>query len=228
MKPKLESEGFVVFPLDFAPGWGKFNGIGDIKIYAGRISDFISLVKKLTGAEKVDIIAHSMGGLISRWYLEKADGSKNVDQLIMLGTPNHGSELCYLLDDTIGLISDPDVRDTVRLILLLYRINPFSKPGDAIFQMTPNSPFLKSLGYSGHEGYHIIIGNEPHDAQLKVTSTYMEMKPDCFSWCQNGNDGAVKYLSAKLENIPSPSLYPVDHFEEPKDDRTIAEVISVL
>jgi pimeloyl-ACP methyl ester carboxylesterase len=43
----------------------------------------------------VDIVAHSMGGLVSRSYIEEADDAgqvaEPVNQLIMLGTPNHGS-----------------------------------------------------------------------------------------------------------------------------------------
>ena len=43
----------------------------------------------------VDLVAHSMGGLVSRSYLEEADDAgqlaENVSHLVMLGTPNHGS-----------------------------------------------------------------------------------------------------------------------------------------
>jgi pimeloyl-ACP methyl ester carboxylesterase len=37
------------------------------------------------------IVAHSMGGLISRWYIEKLGGNTAIDKLVMLGTPNAGS-----------------------------------------------------------------------------------------------------------------------------------------
>jgi len=40
---------------------------------------------------KVNIVAHSMGGLVSRYYLQMLGGSKNVNKLIMLGTPNLGA-----------------------------------------------------------------------------------------------------------------------------------------
>ncbi|MEX2247862.1 MAG: choice-of-anchor Q domain-containing protein [Dehalococcoidia bacterium] len=41
--------------------------------------------------DKIDIIAHSYGGVNSRYYIEKRGGSQYVDQLIMLGTPNLGT-----------------------------------------------------------------------------------------------------------------------------------------
>ena len=43
-----------------------------------------------TGKNKVIIVAHSMGGLVSRYYIKNLGGSNKVDKLIMIGTPNHG------------------------------------------------------------------------------------------------------------------------------------------
>lgn len=46
---------------------------------------------------KVDIVAHSMGGLVARSYIQSGDYRGDVDQFIMLGTPNHGSGDVYTL-----------------------------------------------------------------------------------------------------------------------------------
>ena len=49
---------------------------------------------KSTGAAKVDIIAHSMGSLNSRWYLKfVSGGQEKVDDWVSLGGPNHGTSL---------------------------------------------------------------------------------------------------------------------------------------
>ncbi|MCC5626046.1 caspase family protein, partial [Nostoc sp. CHAB 5715] len=42
-------------------------------------------------SKELHIIAHSMGGLVSRWFIEREGGNKIVQHLIMLGTPNAGS-----------------------------------------------------------------------------------------------------------------------------------------
>lgn len=42
--------------------------------------------------KRVELVAHSMGGLVSRHFIEKLNGSKVVSRLIQLGTPNGGSE----------------------------------------------------------------------------------------------------------------------------------------
>jgi triacylglycerol esterase/lipase EstA (alpha/beta hydrolase family) len=47
---------------------------------------------KETKATKVDIIAHSMGSLNSRWYIKYVSGGEaNVDDWVSLGGPNHGT-----------------------------------------------------------------------------------------------------------------------------------------
>lgn len=44
----------------------------------------------------VDVIAHSMGGLDSRWAIEKEGATDSVDQLVTLGTPHQGTNAAYL------------------------------------------------------------------------------------------------------------------------------------
>lgn len=52
----------------------------------------VEKLKKETGAEKVDIVAHSMGSLNSRWYIKFVSGGEaNVDDWVSLGGPNHGT-----------------------------------------------------------------------------------------------------------------------------------------
>ncbi len=61
----------------------------EIAEYARRLNRTIELARWKTGAEKVNIIAYSMGGLVARKYL--ADfGEGKVNKLIMIATPNKG------------------------------------------------------------------------------------------------------------------------------------------
>jgi len=80
--------------------WRKTNGLNpDAAVNSGEeyLRHWIDEAKEKSGAQKVDIIAHSMGGLVARSYIQGANYQtrNDVDQLIMLGTPNHGSSFAY-------------------------------------------------------------------------------------------------------------------------------------
>jgi triacylglycerol esterase/lipase EstA (alpha/beta hydrolase family) len=56
------------------------------------------LKKQQTGYfGKVDIICHSMGAVVSRWYIEKLDGRNTIRQWIGLAPPNHGSYIANMI-----------------------------------------------------------------------------------------------------------------------------------
>ncbi|MEO0137395.1 MAG: alpha/beta fold hydrolase [candidate division WOR-3 bacterium] len=57
--------------------------------YAKRLAEFINKVLTATGASKVDIVAHSMGGLVARAAIKYYGSAGKVRKLLMIGTPNH-------------------------------------------------------------------------------------------------------------------------------------------
>lgn len=64
---------------------------------AESLKQKIQEVKAISGRDKVDIIAHSMGGLIARSYIQGTDYQNDIDQLIFLGVPHRGSTKAYLM-----------------------------------------------------------------------------------------------------------------------------------
>lgn len=57
----------------------------------------IASVKNITGAPKVHIVAHSMGGLVARAYINDESYADDIDRLAVVGTPNQGLPLAYYL-----------------------------------------------------------------------------------------------------------------------------------
>ena len=70
---------------------------------AAILGEYITNVQKATGAERVDLLVHSMGGMISRYYLDRVMKTDDVAQLIILGTPMAGSA-CANLPAALGLL----------------------------------------------------------------------------------------------------------------------------
>ncbi|MGY4884135.1 MAG: alpha/beta fold hydrolase [Nanobdellota archaeon] len=60
-----------------------------IDTYAARLNEIISNVKYLTGKNKVIVVGHSMGSLVTRRYIQLY-GESNLDKVILVGGPNHG------------------------------------------------------------------------------------------------------------------------------------------
>jgi triacylglycerol lipase len=63
---------------------------------AARVDD----IRTKTGWDKVDVIAHSMGSLSSRYFLKNLGGDVEVDDWISLGGPNHGTDTANFCFDT--------------------------------------------------------------------------------------------------------------------------------
>jgi len=67
--------------------------LGRIAAGARQLGWFVDEVRERTGAAEVDIVGHSMGGVVARYYVALAGGDGAVRNLITLGSPHHGTEL---------------------------------------------------------------------------------------------------------------------------------------
>lgn len=74
-----------------------------------QLGKYIRYAQQDRNAWHVDIVAHSMGGLISRHYIhnfmptDSPDGRPQISHLVMLGTPNQGSPCADVMDIAFGL-----------------------------------------------------------------------------------------------------------------------------
>jgi hypothetical protein len=58
----------------------------DYQRLAARLAEHVSTVCRETGATQVDVVAHSLGGLVARYFVQ-TDGARVVRRLVTLGTP---------------------------------------------------------------------------------------------------------------------------------------------
>ena len=66
----------------------------DIEHFAVQLAAKIDSIRTATGADRVVLVGHSMGGLVSRAYLRRFGGDR-VAKLVTIGTPHHGSVLAW-------------------------------------------------------------------------------------------------------------------------------------
>jgi pimeloyl-ACP methyl ester carboxylesterase len=67
--------------------------LGKVVDAAKRLTTLVTDVCKRTGAASVDIIGHSMGGVIARYFVLKLSGDQRVTHLITIGAPHAGTEV---------------------------------------------------------------------------------------------------------------------------------------
>lgn len=58
---------------------------------ARDIESRVADIRRRTGAARIDIVTHSMGGLSSRYYIKTLRHEGDVDEWVSLGGPNHGT-----------------------------------------------------------------------------------------------------------------------------------------
>jgi pimeloyl-ACP methyl ester carboxylesterase len=65
------------------------------EVTAHLLANKISQIKQTCGCKKVDVIAHSMGGLVALYYVENSEYKDDIDQLFLVATPIAGAPFAY-------------------------------------------------------------------------------------------------------------------------------------
>jgi triacylglycerol esterase/lipase EstA (alpha/beta hydrolase family) len=93
--PDLANNGYCVFSFNFGqtlPGTGIF-ATGDIVHSAEQLATEVSSVLAQTGAQKVDIVGWSQGGMLPRQYINFDGGASKVNMLVGFSPSNFGTTL---------------------------------------------------------------------------------------------------------------------------------------
>jgi triacylglycerol esterase/lipase EstA (alpha/beta hydrolase family) len=160
LSPLLKNNGYCVFALNYGQEAGRVIGLpgalppgatGDIPTSAGQLSDFIDRVLVATGASRVDIVGHSQGGMMPRYYLRFLGGASKVHDLIGLAPSNHGTTVDGL---TALLDLVPGGRDDLG-----------TGCGISCEQQLVGSPFMQNLNSAGDTvpGVHYTVIETSHD-----------------------------------------------------------------
>jgi len=183
--------------------------VRDLRFYAARLADEIAWVKQDRSVDAVDLIGHSMGGLVARCYIEADDFASvlgdpdfpdygpvyrgDVRMLVTLAAPHHGAEFAA--------------------------IGPWLGP---LFpQLTPGSAFLALLNKPDEDGIPI-----PFDVRYVSLAGQtclgcgLRSDPDaCRRECVRaglaweGSDLVVRMSSAYLPGAENVACIGMDHID---------------
>lgn len=96
MKLALDKENIPNYEFSYLPV------TGDPYTYAGNLEKFINEIKTTNGyTGKFDIVCHSMGALVSRFYMVRNGNYKNIRQWIGIAPVNKGSAFADLVDSNV-------------------------------------------------------------------------------------------------------------------------------
>jgi len=211
---------------------------------AALLADFIN--QKISELETelqvsidtINIIGHSMGGLIARRYVSPTTTEtttwtpKNVKHLVMLGTPNKGSNLADIPGANLKCPDGPAYEELD--VLSMYLFNKDFKDD------TLNTNYYSFWGYRGYclpvpcrdcyGGFPGIFLFKPNDGAVSRNSAVRDLNNGLIfdpiytnqhgnNWCHSGNNSYLEDEDFFLDYI-APILLNIDPFnkEEAKDE----------
>ncbi|GGF37638.1 lipase [Marmoricola endophyticus] len=89
--------GRAAYPFD-PPG----DGTGDLRTEARALARFVDRVLARTGAESVDLVGYSAGGIVARVFIRYDGGDALVRRVLTVGSPHHGTEVAQQAKDAAG------------------------------------------------------------------------------------------------------------------------------
>lgn len=220
--PLLEQEGYAVARL-------KYPNDQPLAESAALLAVEMARLRGSYPGVQADLVAHSMGAIVARVYLEGDDYAGGVEQLILLAPPNHGS--CYsrfsVLSDVVEHCAlwktDPEWSWTWMITDGL---------GEARRDIAPGSQFLAQLNAKARRQnvrYTIVAGNrscgwryagnvlrwstlcmprcawsKPAQDKLQLWATRLESRSGV-------TDGLVKIENALLPGVDDVVIVPADH-----------------
>jgi len=162
-----------------------------IEEYTKRLSEAIDFAKNCSQTRKVDLVAHSLGGIIARNYLEEG-GDKSVNKVVFVATPHEGISFFPMI---IGMPA-----------CILGKLSPFC-PAE-INEINSNSEIMKRLkshkklsvkAYTIKSSSDILIPREGPDSIESELSFSVDCNHDDIfrpRYCPKGYEAVVESLKS--------------------------------
>ena len=215
--------GISIKPVDLERFKGNFKEDFEVieAIYDWRLdcdkasTDYLKRViddaKETSGHDKVNIVAHSMGGLVTRAYIQSNNFENDINKFVMLGTPNKGSANMYMIveggepkrvDDLLGNSFFNVYYESVKNQYEYFNVGDFDKaPQSTVInfieqncksarQLLPTYSFLRVKGNEEeleillkYKNAYLINLNDEKNVNIKRMTSSLEEPTSCDNDC---------------------------------------------
>jgi triacylglycerol lipase len=209
----FQAKGFTVLVPELDPTRGiefRGNQLGD------HINDGFNS-GKLDRNQKTHIVAHSMGGLDSRYLLSPVSGKQllsPVRSLTTISTPHLGSPIADLIDKPLDLLPFPHLPFTPAGNPLELTLNELGISLDGLRDLTTVTCQAFSAKYDNDPSVaYFSVAGSGRPGFLPTASALLLFHHYIFAQTGQPNDGLVAVDSANWGTF-DPATWPADHAEE--------------
>jgi triacylglycerol lipase len=181
----LKSDGFCVYSLDYGN-----RGTGPIEDSAVELEKFVDRVLASTGATKVEMVGHSQGGMMPRYYIKNLGGASKVEDLVGLVPSNHGTTLTGMSSSGSSCVACDEQGAGSDFLKALN--NPDETPADVDYTQVTTThdevvmPYTSAFLTPGAHSTNIVLQDRcPADPSEHVS---IPMDPQAIAWVLNAFD----------------------------------------
>ncbi len=224
LSKKLKQEGIRHYKFDYSPGFQ------DPYFVAGNFNNWVNGYLRddayIGYQGKFDIVSHSMGALVTRFWMEgNSANAGNVGQWIGIGPVNHGAAIADIMVDPTVAPEIYNQFNLTRKVNRLFNIIPIDS--DAVRNMTTTDPQILALNSDGIAPgviYRVIMGTNVR--QIPKMDTVAKIG-DNYQFTTAG-DGIVANVQSMLIGSATTDYFSVNHIDLPKNRDVINKVITYL
>jgi triacylglycerol lipase len=135
---------------------------GTIEAHAERLVEFVKAVIEETGEPEIDLIGHSLGGLVSRYAIQRLGLAKKVRTLVTMATPHLGTFAAQYANTPLTLplrpdspiLTDLNSQDMTKLSVKFVTIGSdtdiYVIPHENMMHPAARNVFVPSIAHSQH------------------------------------------------------------------------------
>ncbi|MFZ3562071.1 esterase/lipase family protein [Streptomyces sp. BH055] len=164
--PRLKNAGYCVYAMNYgftSASLGRVGGLGPNRESAAQLDAFVDKTLASTGAKKVNIVGHSLGGNVPMWWMKKMGGAKKVDNYVGWAPSSHGTDLN-------GIVGLGSALNLMGFVTRLSDVGQF--PG--VIEQTATSEYTREMWADGDtvpDGPHYTVVMTKYDTVVTPYAT---------------------------------------------------------